>query len=148
MLAGLVFFQMMLGALVAGNHAGQVYNDWPLMDGRFVPDAYVARGAEGHGLWATLVHSQAAVQFNHRIGAYLILAIAVGLGLTVINAKRAPAILKTWAGGLMGATAVQALLGVATVMAGAPLWLAILHQLWAVTLLTTTLGFVWRLRRS
>ena len=147
-LAALVFFQMLLGALVAGNHAGLVYNDWPMMNGRFVPAAYAARGSEGHGLWATLVHSVAAVQFNHRIGAYLITAIVVGLGLTVINAKRAPQLLKTWAIALIGVTAMQVLLGIATLMAGAPLWLSILHQLWAVALLTTALSFVWRLRRA
>ncbi len=146
-LAVLVFFQMMLGALVAGDHAGQAYNDWPLMNGRFVPADYAARGVQGRGLWATLVHSQAAVQFNHRIGAYLIAAIVTGLGLTVLNAKRAPAMLKTWAGALMGVTLVQVLLGIATLMAGAPLWLGIIHQLWAVALLTTALGFSWRLRR-
>ena len=43
---------------------------------------------------------------------------------------------------------IPVLLGVATVMAAAPLWLGIVHQFWAVTLLTTALGFVWRLRRS
>ena len=32
-LAG-VFLQCLLGALVAGNRAGLVYNDWPMMDGR------------------------------------------------------------------------------------------------------------------
>ena len=147
-LVGLVFFQMLLGALVAGNHAGLVYNDWPMMNGRFVPAAYAARGAEGQGLWATLVHSQAAVQFNHRIGAYLIAAIVGGLGLAVISAKRAPQLLKTWSFGLIGVTLMQVLLGIVTLMMGAPLWLGILHQLWAVVLVTTALGFVWRLRRS
>jgi heme a synthase len=118
------------------------------MNGRFVPAEYAARGGQGHGLWATLVHSQAAVQFNHRMVAYLVLGIVIALGLTVMRAKRAPTVLKAWALGLMGVTGVQVLLGIATLMAVAPLWLSIIHQLWAVVLLTTALGFVWRLRRS
>lgn len=147
-LAGLIFFQMLLGGLVAGNHAGSVYTDWPMMNGRFVPRPYVATGAEGHGLWATLVHSQAAVQFNHRITAYLIFLIVVGLGLTLFAARRAPQALRTLGLVLIGVVSVQVLLGIATVMAGAPLWLSILHQLWAVVLLTTSLGLVWRMRRN
>src|SRR5215469_4637328 len=59
---GLVFFQALLGALVAGNHAGLIDNDWPLMNGYIFPPDYA-----GKTLWATLAHSQAAVQFNHRM---------------------------------------------------------------------------------
>ena len=36
-LLGAIFFQSLLGALVAGNDAGLVYNDWPLMNGAVVP---------------------------------------------------------------------------------------------------------------
>ncbi len=147
-LAALVFVQMIMGALVAGNHAGQVYNDWPLMDGQIVPSAYVARGQQGHGLWATLIHSQAAVQFNHRIMAYLVFAMVLGLCLTVVATRRAPAPLKSFALGLIAVVTGQVLLGVVTVMLQAPLWLGVVHQLWAVVLLTSALGFVWRLRRS
>jgi cytochrome c oxidase assembly protein subunit 15 len=57
----LAFVQALLGALVAGNDAGQVYNDWPLMGGRIVPEDYAAPGG---GLAKTLLHSQGAVQFT------------------------------------------------------------------------------------
>jgi len=33
-----VFLQILLGALVAGIHAGRSYNTWPLMDGDWVPE--------------------------------------------------------------------------------------------------------------
>ena len=147
-LVALVFMQMLLGGLVAGNHAGLVYNDWPMMNGRFVPRDYAASGAEGHGLWATLVHSQAAVQFDHRMTAYLVLIVVAGLGLTVFAARNVPAALRSLAVLLIGVVAVQVLLGVATLMMAAPLWLSLIHQLWAVVLLTAALGFVWRMRRS
>ncbi|HEX5378951.1 MAG TPA: COX15/CtaA family protein, partial [Phenylobacterium sp.] len=36
-LGGLIYLQILLGALVAGNDAGLVYNDWPLMNGAIFP---------------------------------------------------------------------------------------------------------------
>ena len=37
---GLVYLQCLLGALVAGNHAGLANADWPLMSGRVIPGDY------------------------------------------------------------------------------------------------------------
>jgi cytochrome c oxidase assembly protein subunit 15 len=51
-----VFCQCLLGALVAGNHAGLIDNDWPLMAGSFVPGDYWKGG-----VWATLAHGASAV---------------------------------------------------------------------------------------
>ncbi len=147
-LVGLIFLQMLLGGLVAGNHAGLVYTDWPLMNGRFVPRDYAASGAQGRGLWATLVHSQAAVQFDHRMTAYLVFAVVVVLGVRIVTARNVPGALRALAMALMAVVTVQVLLGVATLMAAAPLWLSLIHQLWAVVLLTASLGLVWRMRRS
>ena len=36
-LVGLAYLQILLGALVAGNQAGLVYNDWPLYAGHLIP---------------------------------------------------------------------------------------------------------------
>ena len=72
-LAGLVFLQILLGGLVAGDRAGLVYNDWPLMNGQLFPQHYQGGGDFG---WA-LLHSQAAVQFNHRLMAYLLIILAL-----------------------------------------------------------------------
>ncbi len=38
----LVIVQIYLGALVAGLHAGLIYNTWPLIDGGLMPDAAAA----------------------------------------------------------------------------------------------------------
>src|SRR5271170_2218743 len=35
---GLVYLQMLLGALVSGLHGGLIYNTWPSMDGRVFPE--------------------------------------------------------------------------------------------------------------
>jgi cytochrome c oxidase assembly protein subunit 15 len=146
-LVALVFFQMLLGALVAGNHAGLVDNDWPLMNGHLVPSDYAARGAAGHGLWATLAHSQAAVQFNHRVVGYTVFLVAVVIAGAVLASPRASPPVKLAAGLVAFAVTGQVLLGIATVMTAAPLALDITHQLWAVALLTSVLWLTWRLRR-
>jgi len=139
---GAAYVQSLLGALVAGAHAGFIYNDWPLMNGKLFPKDYA-----GEGLWATLAHNQASVQFHHRIGAYLLLA----AGLTVAGMAWRARYLADEArvlGLAVGAVVlVQAGLGVATLMAGVPLWLGILHQLGAAILLATATAFAWRVRR-
>jgi heme a synthase len=139
---GLVFFQALLGALVAGNHAGLIDNDWPLMNGYIFPPDYA-----GKTLWATLAHSQAAVQFNHRMVAYAVVIAAVGITGTGLNSR----ILMGQSRGLalaVGVVAVaQALLGVATLMTHVPLHLALAHQAGAAILLAVATALAWRVRR-
>lgn len=142
-LAALAFVQSLLGALVAGNDAGQVYNDWPLMNGRLIPQDYVATGG---GLWRTLLHSQAAVQFDHRLGAYLLFAGAVGFALAV-SRSRMPGPVRALAHLLAFLVFVQGALGVWTLATHAPLSLSILHQLGAVAVLTAAVVLAWRSRR-
>jgi cytochrome c oxidase assembly protein subunit 15 len=139
---GLVFFQALLGALVAGNHAGLIDNDWPLMNGYIFPPDYA-----GKTLWATLAHSQAAVQFNHRMVAYAVVIAAVGITGTGLNSQ----LLMGQSRGLalaVGIVAVlQALLGVVTLMTRVPLHLALAHQAGAAILLAVATALAWRVRR-
>jgi cytochrome c oxidase assembly protein subunit 15 len=143
-LAGLVFLQMILGALVAGDRAGQVYNDWPMMNGRLIPEHYLGGG----GFFWGLLHSQAAVQFNHRITAYLLLAGALAAAALALRSRDLPRSAPTWAVGLAGLVLLQAGLGVMTLMSHAPLWLALPHQCLAAVVLATALAFAWRVRRA
>ncbi|MBI1407626.1 MAG: heme A synthase [Caulobacter sp.] len=137
-----VFVQCLLGALVAGTHAGFVYNDWPLMNGALIPSDYA-----GAGFWQTLAHNQASVQFHHRLGAYLI---AIGAVVVAVLAARdrllAPSA-RLAAYGLGGVVALQVILGISALMAVVPLWLGILHQAGAVVLLAAATVFAWRVRR-
>lgn len=140
----LVFFQVMLGALVAGNQAGRIYTDWPLMDGRFFPALYATKG---QGLWGVLAHSQAAVQFNHRMVAYLLFAsvLAYFIGVAKAHAPDSAKRLALWlAVGVM----LQAMLGILTLRMATPLWLGLLHQFGAACVLTLALSLAWRVRRS
>lgn len=141
-LVALIYVQILLGALVAGNHAGLVYNDWPLFAGRAFPSDYA-----GPGLWATLAHSQGAVQLHHRLVAYLLVAAALLAGVGAVRSRYLPLESK-WLGlGVAVLVFVQALLGVATLMARVPIGLGVVHQLTAALTLALAVAFAWRVRR-
>lgn len=141
-LLGLIYLQVLLGALVAGNDAGFVYNDWPLMNGRLLPDDYL-----GEGLWATLAHSQGAVQLHHRLVAYVLTAVALAVGVAAWRSRYLASETKLLAVAVAGAVTLQALLGIATLMLGAPVLLSIVHQLAAALVLALAVAFAWRVRR-
>jgi len=139
---GGVFVQSLLGALVAGSDAGFIDNDWPLMGGALFPRDYA-----GASLWATIAHNQASVQLHHRLGAYLLLACALTLSWLAWRHRYLPLMARRLALAVGGAAALQAVLGVATLMAGVPVWLGVLHQTLAVALLGLATAFAWRVRR-
>ncbi|HEY8003627.1 MAG TPA: COX15/CtaA family protein [Phenylobacterium sp.] len=142
-LVGLIYLQILLGALVAGNQAGLVYNDWPMFAGRLLPSDYA-----GPGLWATLAHSQAAVQLHHRLVAYLLVVVALGLAVVARRSSYLPQESRTLATAVAALVLVQALLGVATLMARVPVELGVVHQLTAALTLALAVTFAWRVRRT
>jgi cytochrome c oxidase assembly protein subunit 15 len=143
LLIGLIFFQVLLGALVAGNDAGLVYRDWPLMNGAVVPRDYAA-----DTLWGTLAHSQAAVQLNHRLAGYVLTLAAIAMAVGALRSSYMPPAAKGLAIAVGGVVLLQAVLGVATLMAGVPLWLGLLHQATAAVVLALAVAFAWRVRRA
>ena len=141
-LLGLVFFQILLGALVAGNHAGFVYNDWPFMNGALFPADYA-----GPGLWPTLAHSQAAVQFHHRIVAYVLTVVAIVAAVKAWRSSYLAEQAKVLAAAIAVAVVAQAVLGIVTLMTVVPIGLGIAHQLMAAAVLALATAFAWRVRR-
>ncbi len=138
-----VFCQCLLGALVAGNQAGLIDNDWPMMAGSVIPTDYW-RG----GLWATLAHGASAVQFNHRIVAYAIAALAVAIGASAVLSRRAAAGIRRLGLAVGVVALVQVLLGVSVLLSLVSLPLALMHQVTAAVLLATAVAFAWRTRRG
>jgi cytochrome c oxidase assembly protein subunit 15 len=130
-IVALVLAQIFLGALVAGNDAGLVYNTWPLMDGRILP-------AEAFDLvpwWRNLFENHALVQFVHRGGAYVLFVLVVWHGFSVCAAGRCDAV-RASALLLVLAVTAQAGLGIATLVTQVPMALALAHQAMAVAVLT------------
>ncbi|HEY8617869.1 COX15/CtaA family protein [Phenylobacterium sp.] len=141
-LTGLIFVQILLGALVAGNDAGLVYNDFPLFAGKLWPEDYLAGG-----VWATLAHSQGAVQAHHRVFAYVVAIVALLVGWSAWRSRYLAQDTKLLAVTTAGAVWAQVALGVATLMARVPISLGIAHQLLAAITLCVSVAFAWRVRR-
>jgi len=140
-LLGAIFFQCLLGGLVAGAKAGFVYTDWPLMNGQVLAPVAWDLGA------VAFLHDQSLVQFNHRIWAYGLL---VGGTIYAVQAwrRRLAEGLGVAAVAVAGALWLQAILGVITLMSFVPLWLGALHQAGAALVLAAATVNLWLVRRS
>jgi cytochrome c oxidase assembly protein subunit 15 len=114
-----LFVQLMLGAFTAGLDAGYVSNTWPLMNDHLVPEGINWLGS----LWATVSSDPYLVHFLHRWWAW---GAALALILLARRARqagqRAPSI------AINATLGTQIVLGIATVISGIALPLAVLHQ--------------------
>jgi len=138
LLASLVYLQIIGGALMAGTHSGRSYNEWPMMDGSFLPDGYAAQTP----FWRNVFENTAAIQFNHRTLAYLLFGVAIWVSYSFRKSRSVhPAtvifmLLLCWQIGL----------GIWTLLAVAPLNLSLLHQFSSILLFLAAVGVVWRSR--
>jgi cytochrome c oxidase assembly protein subunit 15 len=135
LLVALVLLQVVLGALVAGLKAGLTHNTWPLMDDQLIPS----------GLWVMSpwylnpFENVTAVQFNHRMVAYLITALILFHAWSL--SRTAPGSRPAWSSyRLVALVLVQVALGVATLLvarqtADIPIGFGLAHQFAAVILL-------------
>ena len=121
--------QLFYGALVAGLRAGYVANDWPLMQDRLVPAGIDWSLGLGHAL----VSDPFLTHFIHRWWAWVVVAILVVAARRLRRAGERPASIA-----IHLAFGTQILLGIATVMTGVALWIAVLHQLVGALLVAAT----------
>jgi cytochrome c oxidase assembly protein subunit 15 len=119
----LVFVQAGLGALVAGLKAGLTYNTWPLMDGKLVPDGLATLSP----WYLNLFENVTTVQFDHRMVAYALVALALAHVVALIQTADDERVVGS-AGLLSVCLLVQMLLGILTLLFGVPLWLGLAHQ--------------------
>jgi cytochrome c oxidase assembly protein subunit 15 len=129
----LTFVQLYLGALLAGLRAGRVYNTWPEIDGALIPSA--ARLFYEQPWWSNLFDNTLTVQFEHRMVAYALFALAI---LHAVDAVRSRAGATAVNGALWLAAAItsQAALGVLTLLNQVPLLLGLAHQAVAMSVVT------------
>ena len=127
--------QLFFGALVAGMRAGYVagsgwfnWDAWPLMQGHFVPEGIDWAAGKIHAL----LNDQFLTHFVHRWWAWAVVAILVVLGRKLRGIDRRASI------AIHSAFGTQVLLGIATVMSGMALWIAVSHQLVGALLVAST----------
>ena len=137
----LVYLQMLLGALVAGLHAGLIYNTWPSMNGHFAPEG----GFSLQPWWINVFENPGLAQFDHRMGAYLV---AGGAFWLWSRSGKQAGYVRTSANAILAVTALQIMLGIATLLNQAPVALAGLHQATAVALLSAALWHAFELTQD
>jgi heme a synthase len=127
------FVQLYMGGLVAGLRAGLVYNTWPDIDGWFIPSA--ARLWFEQPWWRNPFDNTLTVQFEHRMTAYALLALAAFHAFDAVRSRAGTAAIKgaLW---LLAAITLQAALGILTLLNQVPLVLALTHQAVAIAVLT------------
>ena len=122
----LLAVQLFYGALVAGLRAGHVagagwfkWDAWPLMQGKYFPEGVDWSGGPFHAL----LNDPYLTHFIHRWWAWVVVAALVVLARRLrATGNRAASV------AIHSAFGTQILLGIATVMSGITLWLAVLHQ--------------------
>ncbi|TPP10674.1 COX15/CtaA family protein [Rhizobium glycinendophyticum] len=122
-LVAMTFLQIYLGALVAGLDAGFSYNTWPLMDGSIVPQGLFVQAPA----WINLFENPKTVQFVHRLGAYVLFAIALFHMIQCLRA--APQSTHARRSVLMFAlVCLQATIGIVTLLSQVQLHAGLTHQ--------------------
>jgi cytochrome c oxidase assembly protein subunit 15 len=118
-LLSLLGLQIMFGAYVAGLDAGYAFNSWPRMGDEWFPSGTPMLKP----FLVNLADNPIVVQFIHRWLAFVVAAATFVLARSAWQGGvRLPALL------MIGAVLVQILLGIATLLTGVELAIAVAHQ--------------------
>ena len=129
----IIFLQIVFGAFVSGMDAGKIYNTWPLMGNNYFPDDNIFPN-----LFKTdVLNDPSLVQFVHRNLAFLILLVFFAITYDVVNKK----LLKFYGiTKILGVILLlQIILGILTLLSGAQIVLASMHQISSIALVSVSI---------
>ncbi len=133
----LIFCQIIIGAFVSGMDAGTIYNTWPLMDSTFFPDDNKVTNIFSLSAFG----DPSLVQFFHRNLAYIILLYYLFLVYKIYKKKLIRNFFPIKIIGII--LFIQILLGILTLLHGAQIYLASMHQISSVFLVISSLYFLY-----
>ncbi|MFC3051003.1 COX15/CtaA family protein [Kordiimonas pumila] len=139
-MAGLVA-QLLMGGLVAGLKAGHIFNTWPHMGDTYIPEGLLMM----EPIWRNFLDNAITVQFDHRIGAYILFALAIVLFF--LSRLQGGAIRKA-ATFLMITILAQIAVGIVMLLENVPVSWGTLHQGGGVIVLAATLTLMHTMRRK
>lgn len=114
----MLFVQLLFGAWVAGLNAGYISSTWPLMNDQLVP-----RGIDWtQGIGSAVANDPYLIHFIHRWWAWGAAAALVALAMASARHNQLAS------SAILIALTIQIILGIATVMSGMNITLAVLHQ--------------------
>lgn len=132
-----VYAQITIGAFVSGMDAGTIYNTWPLMGSNYFPD-----DNKISNLFSLSAFNDASlVQFLHRNLAYLIIFIYLYIVFKIYryDIKRLYTSIN-----LIGLfLIIQVILGILTLLHGAQIYLASMHQISSIFLVSSCIYFLY-----
>ena len=123
-LAILAFYMVISGGFVAGIRAGKAYNTFPLMNGNVIPPEIFMIDP----CYLNFFNNMATVQFDHRLGAWLLAFLVPWFWFRVRAAVGVPERARLAATILLLALAAQIVLGIATLLLAVPVALGAAHQ--------------------
>ena len=133
----LIFLQLIIGAFVSGMDAGKIYNSWP-----FMGDTYFPNDNNIENLFKLSAFSDPSlVQFIHRNLAYLIGFYFIFILYKVYKNK----IFSLYRSiNLLGIFIIlQIILGVITIISGAQIYIASMHQISSILLVSSSVYFLY-----
>jgi len=132
----LIFLQIIVGAFVSGMDAGKIYNSWPLMGSTFFPN-----DNNLYNLFKISAFSEPSlVQFMHRNLAYIIMSVYLITLYLVISNKLIKFNKTVIFLGLI--LLLQIVLGILTVTSGAQMFIASMHQISSILLVSFSVYFL------
>ena len=134
-----ILFQISIGAFVSGLDAGQIYQTWPLMNQSYFPDDSNIKNLFSMKAFET----PSIVQFIHRNIAYFIILLFSIITFIVYRNKDL-VYLRNIILLIFIFLFLQILLGILTVLSGAQIILASMHQIGSIFLITSSLILVFK----
>ena len=127
----IIFCQIIIGAFVSGMDAGKIYNSWPLMGSSYFPDDNNIANIFNYSAFS----EPSLVQFMHRNLAYLILVFYFLILFKIYKKKLNDLYPAISICGLF--LVIQILLGILTLIYGAQIILASMHQISSIFLVSS-----------
>ncbi len=127
-----VIIQIIYGAFVAGLDGGKGFNTWPKMGGEWIPEAVYTDINGYNPIW--FIEHRWGVQFIHRTLGILIFIFTLYIwkkGFAISTLERQKKSLSL----VFSIVILQTILGIVTLILGAPIYMASIHQITAFFLL-------------
>ena len=132
----LIFLQISIGAFVSGMDAGKIYNSWPLMGNSYFPDDNNIKNL----FEVSALSDPSLVQFIHRNLAYLIGIFYLLILYKIYRNKMYDLYKSIYYMGIF--IILQIILGIFTVLYGAKIYIASMHQISSIFLVSSCIYFL------
>ena len=131
----LVFIQIVIGAFVSGMDAGKIYNSWPFMGNSYFPDDNNLSNL----FKLSALSEPSLVQFIHRNLAYIIGVFYLYIFFKIYKNKMYDLYKSVNILGLL--IILQIILGIFTIIYGAQIYIASMHQISSIFLVSSCIYF-------